>query len=273
MYCCTSSPKNFLPPYSVVEIADDALEVVFEGVTVNSKVHHFVPHFSDAAAENPRVQMCAHGVGAAYTLQYQDQLRTIIEGYDVYAGDEEPIKFDHKQAKAKAPRRKTNNSAGDAYNSSANPEVVHHVPGMFPKGTEGGNFNNWKAAHNTLRGGEGYQHAHCDQGRYDEFIHMDVFPFVALHAFGVKSFKLWVLPQPDRRTFGFLHTFHPLNIVFMRGDFVHAGAVGPNPRGHMEFFPRPRAGWNHKQTGTPPTFLFQKPSFPFVFPYASTPDP
>ncbi len=65
----------------------------------------------------------------------------------------------------------------------------------------------------------------------------------------------------------------------MRGDFVHAGAVGSNPRGHMEFFPRPSAGWtrpkswwNLKQAGAPPTFIFQKTTFPFAFPYASTPD-
>ncbi len=44
-------------PYNAVQIADAALEVVFEGVRVNSKVDHFVPHFSDAAADNPRVQI------------------------------------------------------------------------------------------------------------------------------------------------------------------------------------------------------------------------
>ena len=265
--------------YIIVEIAPNGLEVVFEGVTVNSKADHFVPHFSDAAAENPRVQMAAHGAGAAYTLLHQEQLRNIIEEYDVYAGDEEPITFEHKQPKPNAKKRKTNNSAGENPNSSSIPEVVRRVSGLFPKGTDRGTFSNWIAAHNTLQGGEGYQHAHSDQGRYDEFVHLDVFPFVALHAFGVESFKLWVLPHPDKRTFGFLHTFQPQNMVFMRGDFVHAGAVGSNPRGHMEFFPRPSAGWtrpkswwNLKQTGAPPTFLFQKPTFPFAFPYASTPD-
>ena len=66
----------------------------------------------------------------------------------------------------------------------------------------------------------------------------------------------------------------------MRGDFVHAGCVGKYPRGHMKFFPRPEAGWtrpkswwNRKPTGPPPTFLFPKPTFPFSFPMASTPDP
>ncbi len=69
-------------------------------------------------------------------------------------------------------------------------------------------------------------------------------------------------------------------MVFMRGDFVHAGCVGQLPRGHMEFFPRSKAGWlrprswwNLKHTGAPPTFLFQQPTFPFAFPYASTADP
>jgi hypothetical protein len=250
--------------------------VVFEGIVVNSKLDHYVPHFSAAASDNPRVQMAAHSIEAAYTTQYQEQLRNIIEGYDVYVGDEEAVKFDHKAAKTKAgQKRKTNNSAGD----SSTPELLRRVPGVFPKGTDRESFCNWKAAHNTIKGGEGYQHAHSDQGRYDEFDHLDVFPFAALHAFGQESFKLWVLPQPDRRTFGFLHTFEPLNMVFMRGDFVHAGAVGNNPRGHMEFFPtlkagwtRPRSWWNQKASGIPPTFLFQKPTFPFAYPYASTPD-
>jgi hypothetical protein len=254
--------------------------VVFEGVRVNSKVDHYAPHFCDAESANPRIQMAAHGVGATYTVQYQEQLRNIIEGYDIFVGDEEPISFDHKQTKTKTSKRKTNNSMGDAYQNATQPSVLRHVPGLFPTGSDRGTFGNWIAAHNSIMGGEGYQHAHSDQGRYNEFMHLDVFPFVALHGFGEESFKLWVLPQPDKRTFGFLHTFDPKNMVFMRGDFVHAGCVGQNPRGHMEFFPRTKAGWmrprswwNQKHTGPPPTFLFQQPTFPFAFPYASTPDP
>jgi len=52
--------------------------VVFEGVRVNSKVDHYAPHFCDAESANPRIQMAAHGVGATYTVQYQEQLRNII---------------------------------------------------------------------------------------------------------------------------------------------------------------------------------------------------
>jgi hypothetical protein len=119
-----------------------------------------------------------------------------------------------------------------------------------------------------------------NEGRYDEFNNLDMFPFVCIHAFGSESFQLWVLPQPDKRTYGFLHTFAPSNMVFMRGDFVHAGAVGTHPRGHMEFFPRVDAGWNRKKSwwnfksqGPLPTYLFQRPTFPFGFPTASAPDP
>ena len=72
---------------------------MFEGVVVNSKVDHYVPHFSDAESDNPRVQLAPHSIGAAYTTQYQEQLRNIIEGYDVFVGDEEPVKFDHKATK------------------------------------------------------------------------------------------------------------------------------------------------------------------------------
>ena len=65
---CSTTLIKLLIAFDVVQIADEALEVVFEGVRINSKVDHFVPHFSDAAGDNPRVQMSAHGVGSAYTL-------------------------------------------------------------------------------------------------------------------------------------------------------------------------------------------------------------
>jgi hypothetical protein len=253
---------------------------VFEGVAVNSKVDHFVPKFCEATADNPRVQL-GDAARAQYTSLYQEQLRNIIEGYDVYEGQAPPISFDAKIAPKPLKKRKSQIAKEKAVTASAPiPQISRSVPGMFPRGTDRGTFTNWKANHNIIQGGEGYQHAHSDQGRYDEFMYLDVFPFVALHAFGVEPFKLWVLPQPEKRTYGFLHTFEPLNMVFLRGDFVHAGGVGTTPRGHMEFFPRPEAGWtrtktwwNQKTSGPDPTFLFQKTSFPFAFPFASTPDP
>ena len=259
---------------------DKTLEFVFEGITINSKVDHFTPLFCAETDNNPRVQLAQHSSGAEYTQLYQEQLRNIIEGYQVTAGQETPIDFETTVKKAVKPRGTGKKKQG-ASEPKPPPQVTRTVEGMFPAGTpRGGTFANWTAAHNTVKGGEGFQHAHSDQGRYDEFMYLDLFPFVALHAFGVEQFQLWVLPQPEKRTFGFLHTFDPLNMVFMRGDFVHASCVGTHPRGHMEFSPRPDAGWtrpkswwNRKLTGQPPTFLFQKPTFPFGFPMASTPDP
>jgi hypothetical protein len=206
---------------------------------------------------------------------YNEQLRNIIEGYDIYEGQEEPLHFEDKRPenKRKPPKNKRNTNEG-----VLPPRLLKHVPGIFQRGTDRAKFDNWVAAANVVKGGDNYQHAHSDQGRYDEFNNMDLFPFVALHAFGQEEFKLWVLPQPEKRTYGFLHTFAPTNMVFMRGDFVHAGGVGKSPRGHMEFFPRIEAGWNrtrswwnYRSPGPIPTFLFQRPTFPFGFPNASTP--
>jgi hypothetical protein len=41
-----------LLPHCIDEIVEDALEVVFEGIVVNSKVDHFAPHCSNLTAHN-----------------------------------------------------------------------------------------------------------------------------------------------------------------------------------------------------------------------------
>jgi hypothetical protein len=250
-------------------IAQNTLEKVFEGVVVHSKVDHFTPAYSGDEVPHPRVQLEHTKVVPEYTQIYQEQLRNIIEGYTIIEGQETRLPFETGSIKIRKANKGTN----------AKPVVVGEVPGMFPTGSDRGTFANWKATQTIIQGGEDYQHPHSDLGRYDEFNYLDVFPFVALHSFGQEEFQLWVLPQPEKKTFGFLHTFDKLNLVFMRGDFVHAGAVGKNPRGHMAFFPRPAAGWsrarswwNVKQPGIEPTFLFPKPTFPFGFPSASIPD-
>jgi hypothetical protein len=269
---------NTIPFHYLVTVGDETkLDYVFEGIIRNSKVDHFVPMMSPPTSENPRVQLQPGTTRSEYTKIYNEQLRNIIEGYNVYEGQEEPLDFEDKRPEKtrKPPKTKRNSTE-----FSLEPRLLKHVPGLFPKGSKRANFDNWVAAANIVKGGENYQHAHCDQGQYDEYSNLELFPFVALHAFGQESFKLWVLPQPDKRTYGFLHTFSPKNIVFMRGDFVHAGGVGTKPRGHMEFFPREEAGWNRtkswwnfKSKGPIPTYLFQRPTFPFGFPSASPPDP
>lgn len=250
---------------------------MFEGIVLNSKVDHFVPLMSSETSDNPRVQLQPGTTRMEYTKTYNEQLRNIIEGYEIYEGHEEPIDFEYERPEKPRKGPKRNQGIPEV---PVVPRLLKEVPGMFSRGTDRAKFSNWIAAANVVKGGENYQHPHCDQGRYDEYNNLDLFPFVALHAFGVEEFRLWVLPQPETRTYGFFHTFAPQNMVFMRGDFVHAGGVGNHARGHMEFFPRTAAGWNRsrswwsfKSPGPIPTYLFQRPTFPFGFPHASTPDP
>jgi hypothetical protein len=49
------------------------------------------------------------------------------------------------------------------------PRLLKHVPGIFPRGTDRGKFENWIAAANIVKGGDYFQHAHSDQGRYGEY--------------------------------------------------------------------------------------------------------
>jgi hypothetical protein len=247
-----------------------SLDVVFEGVTLNSQLDHYVPHIGDGSAPNARLQLEPSAARKEYTKLYSEQLRNIIEGYHVYEGEERPIDFDTHTRSMRTKRAKK------VGGKDIQPRIIKTVPGLFPRKSKAGQFENWIANANMIKGGVGYQHPHSDQGRCDEFNHLDIFPFSILHAFGQKPFDLWVLPQPDKRTYGFLHTFEQENMVFLRGDFVHAGGVGVSTRGFMDFYPRPEAGWfrsnswwNHKLKGNLPTFLFQQSSFPFGYPCPS----
>ena len=132
----------------------------------------------------------------------------------------------------------------------------------------------WITKQTSVVGGTHYQHPHCDSGRAGRYQNLSVFPFVNLHGFGEHSFSLWILPEE----YGFLHTFRPDQILFMRGDFVHAGVPSPLPRGHMAFYPLPPAGWVRRSAfWTKPdwkdtSFPWQQPTFPFGYPDVGTPD-
>jgi hypothetical protein len=144
------------------------------------------------------------------------------------------------------------------------------LKGMFQG--EAANSANWKLNWNTLIGGINYQHPHTDTGRVGTYHNLDVFPFVALHGFGIDPFSLWLLPEPFGLRYGFLHTFESHQMLLMRGDFVHAGVPSQIPRGHMEFFPLSGAGWTsrpaywarkgYQQAAYP----WQHPTFPFGYP-------
>jgi hypothetical protein len=137
----------------------------------------------------------------------------------------------------------------------------------------------WKLNWNVLDGGVNHQHPHTDTAsRASSYEGLEVFPFVALHGFNLDTFSLWLLPDPLHCMYGFMHTFERHQILFMRGDFVHAGVPSRVPRGHMEFFPTPNAGWvkrpafwmrkDYKQTA----FLWHHPTHPFGYPNVGLPN-
>ncbi len=244
---------------------------MFEGAVKNSIVDHVVPHYDQESA-TPRMQL-GQNAKAEYNVLYEDQLRNVIEGYDVHQGEEEPIHFTSTRT-SQAKTRPHNK-----HMSIAVPSVVKRVEGLFPSTSDAGVYTNWKARQNVVIGGTNIQHPHSDNAIVNSYAHLDVFPFVGIHGFGVDEFTLWLLPNPLARHYGFRHTFGAKNLLLMRGDFVHAGTPGELPRGHIEFFPREAAGWtrkrsfwNTKSTKIHPTFLWQKPTYPFGFPNAAEPD-
>jgi hypothetical protein len=147
---------------------------------------------------------------------------------------------------------------------------------------------NWIRKMTNIVGGTMYQHAHADQAWPFELEGERTFPFVASHGFGVHPMQIWLLPKSDRgkNEYGILHQLPPTAMLFMRGDFVHAGGAMWHPRCHMKFYPRAAAGlvharddnyWllpNFKDDISEETsgkkienvFLWQHYNFPFGFP-------
>ena len=161
------------------------------------------------------------------------------------------------------------------YQKKYKPQLECILRGMFGD-DDAGDVQNWLANINSIVGGVCHQHPHCDQGRVGTYQDLPVFPFVSLHGFGVYPFSLWILPQGVE--YGFMHTFAADQIVFLRGDCVHAGVPSPTPRGHMEFFPLMTAGWARRNPyWTRPgyadvTFPWQHTTIPFAYPDVGTPN-
>ena len=137
-----------------------------------------------------------------------------------------------------------------AYQKKYNGQAEDIIKGMFQNHTKKSGRNpasdpkNWSVEQNIVVGAQDHQHPHCDQGKVGSYASELIFPFVAVHGFGVNEFQLWLLPCHRRRDHGFLYQFPKTAIVFMRGDFVHAGGCLQEPRAHMEFFPQAEAGWD-----------------------------
>lgn len=152
------------------------------------------------------------------------------------------------------------------------------------------NPHNWIRKMTNLVGGTLYQHAHSDQAWPWELEGERTFPFVASHGFGKHEMEFWLLPKSARgkSEYGFLHTIPKTAMLFMRGDFVHAGGTMWQPRCHMKFYPLKEAGLvastdhNYRQlpnfktdisqetkkTSIEQTFLWQHSTFPFGFPHS-----
>ena len=79
--------------------------------------------------------------------------------------------------------------------------------GMFRNHTKKNGTNptadprNWLIAHNVVVGGQDHQHPHCDLGKVGSFAVEEVFPFVAVHGFGVNEFQMWLLPMKKKRDY------------------------------------------------------------------------
>jgi hypothetical protein len=152
------------------------------------------------------------------------------------------------------------------------------------------NPSNWIRKMANLVGGTLYQHAHADQAWPWELEGEKTFSFIASRGFGTNEMEFWLLPKSLRgkSEYGFLHVLPRTAMLFMRGDFVHAGGTMWHPRCHMKFYPLKEAGcifasdYNYwqlpkfqkdisEETKKGPieeVFLWQHHNFPFGFPHS-----
>ena len=188
----------------------------------------------------------------------------------------------------KVPRMvmKSKSKAHTLYNKNYGGQMEDIIKGMFAGevSTTGSSGSadpaNWNMTQTIVWGGIDHQHPHCDQGKAACFQYEQMFPFVCIHGFGVHDFTMWLLPLNKKREYGFPYRFPNKSMLFMRGDFIHAGACSQESRSHLEFYPKAEAGWTKTSNpywGTPERFAkwqenkdtFLVPdlrSFPFGYP-------
>jgi hypothetical protein len=118
------------------------------------------------------------------------------------------------------------------------------------------------------------------------FNYEQIFTFVCIHGFGVHKFNMWFLPGKRKRDYRFPYRFPKKAMLFMRGDFIHAGGCSQATRSHIEFYPTREAGWTktkkpywadqkqfEKRCEKKNTFLVPDlRTYPFVFPEYSEED-
>jgi len=270
----------FLPFFVVPE---DCKETIFEGVQFLDNSSFVDAHYDRvqevARQQMKHIQASQKDKWKAYQARYGPQVDEIIQGYTQYDRNLTAT----EEARRSKGKKTTRSSAGPVpqMGSAENdtpPQVLKHVPGMFSGNA--GIAANWKTGYTSLINGTGYQHPHADAGRPDSYKGLQIFPFVTLHGFGVDEFSVWLFPDPYSNTSkcGFLHTFKAHQMLFMRGDFVHAGVPSNVPRGHMKFFPSAEAGWKrsssywNRKGWENVTFMWQGAHPPFGFPCVGSPD-
>jgi hypothetical protein len=222
----------------IFECGNECKEVIFEGAKLSNDNPSILPYF-DKVATHTRKQLVPTNAAKnkAYAEKYKAQLACIIEGFTRVVEDRIPAAVPNNNKKSNSSRRARHSEEA----TMPETETVEEHTGMFEG--DAGNSANWKMAMTTIVGGVNRQHPHSDFGLPESFSKQKVFPFLTLHGFGIDSFQLWLLPDAMNTKYGFLHAFAPDQIVFLRGDFVHAGVPSAVPRGHMKFFPLPEAGW------------------------------
>ena len=180
-------------------------------------------------------------------------LQTIFEGVVI-----NNARIDYKLAKpVAAPQGKQARSvmkygtqSYNRYQEKYKGQAEDMIKGIFAKPLKKNKQNpaadpkNWIVEQNVVVGGVDHQHPHCDQGKAGCYHNEGIFPFVAVHGFGVNEFQMWLLPAKQKREYGFLYQFPKNAILFMRGDFIHAGACLQEARAHIQFFPKKEAGWD-----------------------------
>ncbi len=243
--------ENVIPFFYCLTVPEDCKETIFEGV-VCSDCSSFTDAHYDKISLLARQQMKQvqpggrHAKWKAFKERYGQQTVEIIEGFTQY---DRPSSANPNQRAAKRTCRTrtsqgTSSDTAESGKEAPAPNILKKMPGMF-KGKPG-LVSNWKTGFTSLVNGTGYQHPRSDAGRPDSYKGLKMLPFGTIHGFGLNEFSMWLLPDPfsNSNKYGFLHTFKASQMLFMRGDFVHAGVPSPIPRGHMKFFPMNDAGWN-----------------------------
>jgi hypothetical protein len=154
---------------------------------------------------------------------------------------------------------KPNTKALQAYNEHYVGQMEDVIQGMFANEVDelgrnpAVNTDNWNMPQSVVWGGIDHQHQHCDQGPAGSFHYEQICPFVCIHGFGVREFNMWLLPGKRKREYGFPYRFPKKAMLFMRGDFIHAGGCSQATRAHMEFYLWRRRAGGRRKTPIGPT--------------------